>query len=69
MKKSHKHTELSDKVCRDCGKRLKKRLVETKSPKHITRCYPHGRVYRLKHQHDKDKTQIRVPPSRRKEKK
>ena len=55
MKKSHKHTELSSKVCcvRGCSKHLKKRLTEAKLPKHITRCYIHGRRHQLKHQHDK----------------
>ena len=43
MKKSHRFDELSDKVCSDrgCEKRLKKRLVESKEARNITRCYDH----------------------------
>ena len=33
MKKSHKHTDLSGKTCRTCGKKLKKRL------EHFDICY------------------------------
>jgi hypothetical protein len=38
MKKLYPYNELSEKKC-SCGKRLKKRLVETKLPHNIRRCY------------------------------
>ena len=33
MKKEYKHTDLSDKMCKTCGKKLKKRL------EHFDICY------------------------------
>lgn len=52
MKKKYNYTELSDKTCQEkvgvkkgrtlrCGKRLKRRLVESKASHNITRCYQH----------------------------
>ncbi len=41
MKKSHRFDELSDKRC-SCGKKLKKRLVESKEARKITKCYQCG---------------------------
>ena len=53
MKKKYPYDELSDKTCQEkvgfkkgriirCGKRLKRRLVESKAPHNITMCYKHG---------------------------
>ena len=46
MKKSHRFDELSDRVCDHpgCKKRLKKRLVEAREGKNITKCYGHWLV-------------------------
>lgn len=43
MKKSHKHTALSTRVCvvEGCGKRIKQRLVELSKKTPIDMCYKH----------------------------
>lgn len=43
MKKTHDFRELSNKMCdvSGCNKRLKERLVESKEPHNITKCYKH----------------------------
>ena len=43
MKKSHHFTVLSDVKCRvpKCKKFLKLRLVQTKQPNNINKCYEH----------------------------
>lgn len=57
MKKSHRFDELSDKTCSRsrCRKRLKKRLVESKSARNITKCYRHYLDDKRKKQAKKDK--------------
>ena len=43
MKKSHKHTDLSNRVCFEegCDKHIKQRLVDLKDAKY---CYKHGKT-------------------------
>ena len=57
MKKTHRFNELSDKKCKEtgCRKFLKKRLVESKEPHKITRCYAHDLVIRRAKQNEKNK--------------
>ena len=50
MKKKYAHNVLSDQRCVDCGKRLKKRLVEQKQARNITRCYRCGEYYEKRQQ-------------------
>ncbi len=49
MKKKRDFKVLSDKECmaHDCEKKLKLRLVETKSPHNIIRCYEHGKTHKV----------------------
>ncbi len=56
MKKSHKFNELSGKKCKvpGCRKFLKKRLVESKEPKNIDRCYQHDLTIRRAKQNEKN---------------
>lgn len=51
MKKSHGHLVLSAKVCdeKSCGRQLKMRLVMSKLPHNITKCYKHYKIGRLEH--------------------
>ncbi len=46
MKKGYKFNQLSDRKCIEsgCRKFLKLRLVETKQPNRINRCYKHGMI-------------------------
>lgn len=55
MKKSHKFNELSSKKCIEEGCRnfLKQRLVDTKQPNNITRCYAHGMIIKRSKQNEK----------------
>ena len=39
MRKSHDFNEMSDRQCRSCGKMLKARIVENKTPKNAHLCY------------------------------
>ncbi len=57
MKKTHRFNELSDKKCKEpgCRKLLKKRLVESKEPTNITRCYAHNLVIKRAKQKEKNK--------------
>lgn len=47
MKKPFRHTELSDRHCLDCDRRLKKNLVARK--RNANRCYKCWRARRLGH--------------------
>lgn len=51
MKKPFRHTELSDRRCIDCERRLKKNLISRKPT--AKRCYKCYRIRRFKHQHKK----------------
>ena len=55
MKKSHKFDVLSDKQCVEskCRKLIKQRLVETKEPHKILRCYQHGMVIKRQKQNER----------------
>ncbi len=55
MKKSHKFNQLSKKKCVEtgCRKFLKVRLVETKQPNKINRCYKHGMILKRAKQNAK----------------
>ncbi|NIO83426.1 MAG: hypothetical protein GTN53_22955 [Candidatus Aminicenantes bacterium] len=44
MKKLFKHTDLSDRRCIDCGRRLKKNLIARR--KNAARCYKCHRGFR-----------------------
>jgi len=56
MKKSHKFDELSDKKCNvpGCRKMLKQRLVASKEPHKITKCYNHDLALKRAEQKEKN---------------
>lgn len=56
MKKTHRFNELSDKQCNvpGCRKMLKERLVKSKEPHKITKCYGHDLALRRAKQKEKN---------------
>ncbi len=57
MKKTHRFDELSGKKCKveGCRKFLKKRLVESKEPNNIDKCFKHNLVIKRAKQKEKNK--------------